>query len=81
MDSDIIAFRQGYYRLLVGLFAASPSLALLTALREGLPARVEAAGALHPSLGQGWAQIAGHLGDGGLTALQEAAEDEFTRLF
>ncbi len=79
-DGDLLAFRRGYYHVLAGLFVREPSVEFLASLRTGLARRVEAANALHPSLGEGWVVLSGWL-DGDLEMLREAAEDEFTRLF
>ena len=80
-DRDLLAFRHGYYDLLVGLLGRPPSVGILTSMRQGLPDRVEAATALHPALGQGWSSIGAWFEQGDLETLREQAEDEFTRLF
>jgi TorA maturation chaperone TorD len=80
-DAELLAFRHGYYQLLAGLLGRQPSAEMLTALRSGLPARVAAAKALHPTLGDGWATIAGWLEQGPPEQVRDQAEDEFTRLF
>ncbi len=80
-DRDLLEFRLGYYRLLSGLLGREPTPALLEAVARDLPHRVEAARALRPALGEGWARIGAFLEGRAPGEAAEAAADEFTRLF
>ncbi|HZS31888.1 MAG TPA: molecular chaperone TorD family protein [Methylomirabilota bacterium] len=80
-DRELLGFRQGYYDLLVGLLWREPSDELVRALTAGLGERVQAAGALHRLLGEGWAALARFAADVGPAERGEAVRDEYTRLF
>ena len=62
-DPDFIQFRQTYYRLFVQLLWKEPEAAFIAALRDDMPARVEAAASVHPLLGSGWQIIDDYLAD------------------
>jgi len=56
-DRELSQFRREYYELFSVLFLREPTAELLTALGQNLEARVEAAAALHPLLGEGWREV------------------------
>ncbi len=56
-DRELCQFRREYYELFSVLFLREPTAELLTALGQNLEARVEAAAALHPVLGEGWQEV------------------------
>ena len=56
-DRELSQFRREYYELFSVLFLREPTAELLTALGQNLEARVEAATALHPLLGDGWREM------------------------
>jgi TorA maturation chaperone TorD len=80
-DRDLLAFRQGYYDLLVSLFWKEPAGDLLAALRQGIEDRTRGARHLHPLLGEGWAKIKQFLDSVAPEHLAETVADEYTRLF
>jgi TorA maturation chaperone TorD len=80
-DRDLLAFRQGYYDLLVSLFWKEPHGELLAVLRQGIEDRAGGARHLHPLLGEGWAEIKRFLDAVALDRLAETVADEYTRLF
>ena len=80
-DRDLLAFRQGYYDLLVSLFWKEPHGDLLAVLRQGIEDRAGGARHLHPLLGEGWAEIKRFLDAVALDHLAETVADEYTRLF
>ncbi len=80
-DRELLAFRRGYYDLLVSLLWKEPAGALLAGLAEGMGGRMEGARNLHPLLGEGWGEIARFLSGADRTGLPEMVADEYTRLF
>jgi TorA maturation chaperone TorD len=80
-DRDLLAFRQGYYDLLVSLFWKEPHGDLLAVLRQGIEDRAGGARHVHPLLGEGWAEIKRFLDAVALDRLAETVADEYTRLF
>jgi len=80
-DRDLLAFRQGYYDLLVSLFWKEPHGDLLAVLRQGIEDRAGGARHLHPLLGEGWAEIQRFLDAVALDRPAETVADEYTRLF
>jgi TorA maturation chaperone TorD len=80
-DRDLLAFRQGYYDLLVSLLWKEPQGNLLVALRQGIQDRTKGSQAIHPLLGEGWAEITQLLDSVALERLAETVADEYTRLF
>ena len=76
-DPDFIQFRQTYYRLFVQLLWKEPEAAFIAALRDDMPARVEAAASVHPLMGSGWQIIDDYLVDHSPGAVAV----EFSRLF
>jgi len=75
-DMEWARFRQQYYGLLVALLAREPPGRILAELAQG-GGRAEAAGALHPLLGEGWRRL-----DEALAGITEpAAAEEWVRLF
>ncbi len=80
-DRDLLAFRQGYYDLLVSLFWKEPHGDLLAVLRQGIEDRTRGASHIHLLLGEGWAEIQGFLDAVALNRLTETVADEYTRLF
>jgi TorA maturation chaperone TorD len=80
-DRDLLAFRQGYYDLLVSLFWKEPAGDLLVALRQGIEDRAGGARHVHPLLGEGWAEIKQFLDSVAVERLAETVADEYTRLF
>ena len=76
-DPDFIQFRQTYYRLFVQLLWKEPEAAFVAALRDDMPARVEAAASVHPLMGSGWQIIDDYLADHS----PDAVAAEFSRLF
>jgi TorA maturation chaperone TorD len=80
-DDDLLAFREGYYDLLVALLWREPTADLVRVLAAGLTDRAEAAAGLHPRLGEGWEALATFLAERSAEAAAEAGADEFTRLF
>ena len=77
-DQDLHAFRDQYYGLLVGLLWKEPEPAQLDALSSGLAERAEAAGRIHPDLGEGWELIGKALQ---ADAPHETVVREYTTLF
>lgn len=80
-DRELLAFRQGYYNLLVTLFWQEPSGELLQRLSDGISERMEAARNLRPLLADGWGEIQRFLSETAPEQLAETVADEFTRLF
>lgn len=80
-DRDLLAFRQGYYDLLVSLFWKEPPSDLLAALRQGIEDRMRGGRHIHPLLGEGWAEINQFLDVLPSDRLAETVADEYTRLF
>jgi len=80
-DRDLLAFRQGYYDLLVSLFWKEPAGDLLVALRQGIEDRAGGARHVHPLLGEGWAEIKQFLDSVAVERLAGTVADEYTRLF
>lgn len=76
-EPDVVRFRLEYYSLLARLLSGEPDEALLQALREGVTDRAVGATQVHPLLGEGWREIAGHVAPGMAAEL----EDEYTRTF
>ncbi len=56
-DRELCQFRREYYELFSALFLREPTVELLEPLGRNLEARIEAAGALHPLLGEGWREV------------------------
>lgn len=80
-DRELLAFRQGYYNVLVSLFWKEPAGELLLSLSDGIPERVDAARNLHPLLAQGWEEIGRLLSETPSEQLAETVADEYTWLF
>lgn len=80
-DRDILEFRAGYYGLCVSMLWREPSAEVLAALGRDIEAREAGAQALHPELGEGWRQVARALAAPPAGGLQDAAAEEYTRLF
>lgn len=80
-DRDLLAFRQGYYELLVSLFWKEPAGELLHHLSDGISERIQAAQNLHALLAQGWEGLEQFLADTPSEQLAETVADEYTRLF
>lgn len=80
-DRELLAFRQGYYDLLVSLFWKEPTSELLAALLQGIDERIQGARNLHPVLGEGWEQIKSFLNRAPHEQLTETVTDEYTQLF
>jgi len=80
-DRELLAFRQGYYSLLVSLFWKEPSGQILLDLSAGIKERIDACRNLHPLLGEGWEEIARFLKGMPSDQLAESVADEYTRLF
>jgi TorA maturation chaperone TorD len=80
-DRELLAFRQGYYDLLVGLLWREPPDQLVEALASGLDERVAASRALEPRLGEGWAGLREFFAVTPADARAEEVRDEYTRLF
>lgn len=74
---ELSELRQVYYTLLVRFFWKEPEEEFLASLREGLPERVQAAGQLHPLIGEGWEEIGGYLD----SHPPEEVANEFTKMF
>lgn len=82
-DRELSKFRREYYELFSALFLREPPAALLILLGQNLEARIEAAAALHPLLGEGWHAV-GHFIKQDRekpTALAATVAEEFTPLF
>ena len=73
-DQELLEFRHTYYSLFVRLLWREPAAEFLTALQEGMEARIAAAAAIHPRLGEGWKVIRSFLAE----ASPEAVVEEFT---
>jgi TorA maturation chaperone TorD len=80
-DRDILAFRQGYYSLLVRLFWKEPPGELLLSLSDGITERIDASRNLHPLLAEGWEGMQRFLAQTPPEDLAETVADEYTRLF
>jgi len=80
-DRELLAFRQGYYELLVSLFWREPPGDLLQHLSDGMSERIQAARNLHTLLGEGWEGIQRFLAETPSKELAETVADEYTRLF
>jgi TorA maturation chaperone TorD len=80
-DRELLAFRQGYYELLVSLLWKEPTDELLRHLSNGINERIHAARNLHPLLAEGWQQTARFLAETPSEQLSETIADEYTRLF
>lgn len=80
-DRDLLAFRQGYYDLLVSLLWKEPAGELLAGLVEGIEERAKGARNLNPLLGEGWEEIGRFLDGTTSERLAETVADEYTRLF
>ena len=80
-DRDMLAFRHGYYELLVSLFWKEPAGDLLLRLPDGIGECIEAARNLDALLAQGWEEMQRFLSDTPSAQLAEAVTDEYTRLF
>ena len=78
---ELLAFRRGYYDLLVSLLWREPPAPLLEELGAGIAERAAGARGLHPALGAGWDALAAALAAGPAAAVAEAAQDEYTALF
>ncbi len=76
-DQELLEFRHTYYSLFVRLLWREPAAEFLTALQEGMEARIAAAAAIHPRLGEGWKMFRSFLAE----ASPEAVAEEFTALF
>ncbi|MDH4246306.1 MAG: molecular chaperone TorD family protein [Deltaproteobacteria bacterium] len=76
-DTDIAQFRLEYYSLFVNLLATEPKASLLSSLKEGGPARIQAAARLHPQLGEGLQFLQDFLRDHDA----KTAAEEFNQLF
>ncbi|MEE9182379.1 MAG: molecular chaperone TorD family protein [candidate division NC10 bacterium] len=81
-DRELCQFRREYYELFSVLFLREPTAELLTLLGQNLKARIEAAGTLHPLLGEGWREVGQFLGAGLENPRDLAAKvaEEFTPL-
>lgn len=73
----INTFREQYYSLLTALFWREPDAALAEMLEKGLAERAEAAGQVHPAMGEGWRLMGEALAEGGF----QGAAEEYTHLF
>ena len=80
-DRGILAFRQGYYSLLVSLFWKEPSGELLLNLSSGMGERIDASRNLHSLLAEGWEEIGRFLKGTPSDHLAESVADEYVRLF
>jgi TorA maturation chaperone TorD len=80
-ERDILAFRQGYYSLLVRLFWKEPPGELLLSLSDGITERIDATRNLHPLLAEGWEEVRRFLSETPSEHLTEAVADEYTSLF
>ena len=80
-DRELLAFRQGYYDLLVSVLWKEPADTLLSGLGEGIAERTKGARNLHPLLGEGWEEIGRFLAGTAPEGLAERVADEYTRLF
>ncbi|MFQ5881871.1 MAG: molecular chaperone [Candidatus Methylomirabilales bacterium] len=82
-DRELCQFRREYYELFSSLFLREPTADLLNLLGRDLEARIEAASALHPLLGEGWQEVGQFLRADLERPQARAAKaaDEFTPLF
>jgi TorA maturation chaperone TorD len=80
-DRELLAFRQGYYEILVSFFLKEPTGGLLASLSDGIGERIEAARNLHPLLAEGWKELQRFFSETPAEELAEAGADEYTRLF
>ncbi len=80
-DRELLAFRQGYYSLLVSVFWNEPAGELILSLSDGMGERIDASRNLHPLLAQGWEEISRFLSETPSEQLAEAVADEYTQLF
>lgn len=80
-DPELLAFRRGYYDLLVSLLWREPAGEVVAGLAEGIDGRIEAARHVHPRLAEGWDTLRGLLREVPRDALGETVADEYTRLF
>jgi TorA maturation chaperone TorD len=80
-DRELLAFRRGYYDLLVSLLWREPTAAMLAGLATGIEERAHAARTVHPLLGEGWEQMERALAGTAAAPLVDAVAAEYTRLF
>ena len=80
-DRELLAFRLGYYELLVSLFWKEPAGELLLRLSDGINERIQAARNLDPLLADGWEKIRCFFAETPPQGLAERVVDEYTRLF
>jgi TorA maturation chaperone TorD len=81
MDADLLAFRRGYYDLLVSLLWREPAAELVAGLGDGIAERTVGAAGLHQGLGAGWEAIGAFLAEVPGPSLADTVQDEYTRLF
>jgi TorA maturation chaperone TorD len=80
-DRDILSFRQDYYEMLVALLRKEPSGELLQRLANGSRERGQAAGNLHPLLGEGWKALERFMAGTPPEQLAETVAEEYVQLF
>ncbi len=80
-DREVLAFRQGYYALLVSLFWREPSGELLHSLAEQIRERIDASRHLHALLAEGWEELHEFLVTTPAEQLNDIVSDEYVRLF
>lgn len=80
-DRELLAFRQGYYKMLVSIFWKEPSGELLLNLAAGIKERIDASRHLHALLAEGWEEIDRFIAEIPAEQLAETVGDEYTRLF
>ena len=80
-DTELRAFRAGYYGLFVSLLWREPSGDLLTALGHDIETRVAGAQGLHAQLAAGWREIAAFVARVPASGRAEVVADEYVRLF
>jgi TorA maturation chaperone TorD len=80
-DRDILSFRQDYYEVLVALFGKEPSGEVLQRLANGSRERGQAAGNLHPLLGEGWEALERFVTATPPEQLAENVAEEYVQLF
>jgi TorA maturation chaperone TorD len=80
-DRELLAFRQGYYALLVSLFWKEPSGELLHTLSDQIRERIDASRHLHALLAEGWEELSRSLAQTPPEQLTDAVSDEYVRLF
>lgn len=76
-DLELTTFRHTYYSLFVQLWWKEPEAEFIAALMSDIEARIEAAAAVYPLMGEGWRAIQQHLE----THPPEDVAGEFTELF